>query len=495
MGLSLALNNARASLVATSSQIGAASRNTTGADDPSYSRKIASLVSGGGGVSVNIQRATDSALFARRLLSISDAAAGEAVSKGLASLGQTVGDTNDPTSPAARLGALGAALQTAANRPDDAQLARDAVEKARDLATSLNGAANAVQAVRAEADTALAGSVSTINDLLAQFAVANSAVMRGSAFGADISDALDDRDRILSSLSEEIGISTLARPGGELAIYTDSGVPLFDRTARRVTFKETVGFAAGTVGQSVIVDGVPVTGADSPMLVQSGRIAGLTTLRDEVTVTYQAQLDAVAGGLVDAFSETGDPDGNGAVTLAGLFTGAAGNVVPNGISASNRGLAASIRINAAVDPRVGGNLATLRDGGMNDNDLALNPTAFRSNPGTEAGYAGRLRGLSAALGLERSFDPAAELPGTMSLQAFAAASAGWLSNARKAATAEADYQSTLLSRASEVYSNAVGVNVDDETARILQLEQSYTASARLISVVDQLIKTLMDAVR
>lgn len=495
MGLSLALNNARASLGATSSQIAAASRNVTGTDDPAYSRKIASLVSGGGTVSVVIQRATDSALFSRKLLSTSDAASSEAVSAGLKALGETVGDTNDPTSPASRLGTLNAAILAAANRPDDTQLAREAVEKARDLATSLNSATAAVQTVRADADTALAASAVRITDLLAQFDLANGAVTRGSAYGADVSDALDDRDRILGALSEEIGITTVARPGGDLAIYTDSGVPLFDRTARRVSFEETVGFAPGMTGKSLIIDGVPVTGGTSPMPVQSGRVAGLATLRDTVTVTYQTQLDAVAGGLVDAFAETGDPDGTGEVTLAGLFTGAAGNAVPNGDPAQNLGLAATIRINAAVDPKVGGNLATLRDGGMNDRATALNTTAFRDNLTSDAAFPDRLRTLSTALAETRSFDPTAELSGTLNLQSFAAASAGWLSNQRKVTTSEAEYQSTLLARAGEAYSNAVGVNVDDETARILQLEQSYTASARLISVVDQLLTTLMDAVR
>jgi flagellar hook-associated protein 1 len=40
-----------------------------------------------------------------------------------------------------------------------------------------------------------------------------------------------------------------------------------------------------------------------------------------------------------------------------------------------------------------------------------------------------------------------------------------------------------------------GVNGDDETALTLQLERSYTASAKILTVVDDLLRTLMDAVR
>ncbi len=54
----------------------------------------------------------------------------------------------------------------------------------------------------------------------------------------------------------------------------------------------------------VTVDGVPITGASSPMAIQSGALAGLADLRDTVAPEYQAQLDQIAGGLVNAFAES-----------------------------------------------------------------------------------------------------------------------------------------------------------------------------------------------
>ncbi|OHV16089.1 hypothetical protein BK022_14515 [Methylorubrum extorquens] len=78
---------------------------------------------------------------------------------------------------------------------------------------------------------------------------------------------------------------------------------------------------------------------------------------------------------------------------------------------------------------------------------------------------------------------------------LAASSAGWLEAQRKDASTDASYQKTLLTRANEALSNVAGVNGDDETALALQLERSYSASAKLISVVNDLLKTLLDAVR
>lgn len=479
MGLSLALNTARSALLATSSQIATSARNTAGANDPGYSRKVVSLVSGAGGTSLVVTRASDAALFGRKLVATSSAAESQALLDGLTTLSKTVGDTSDANSPAARLGALNAALQAAANRPNDANLARAAVESARDLATSLKSASNAVHAVREQADQGMANSVATINNLLGQFDRANKAVMRGTNAGQDVSDALDDRDRILSQLSAEIGITVSERPGGDMAVATDSGVILYDRGARTVTFTPTTAYTAGTQGASVTVDGVPVTGSGSPMRLSSGRLAGLSTLRDESAVTYENQLDAIAGALIDTFRET-----DGTVSKTGLFTAGTSGALPT----STLGLAGRIALNSAADPNAGGDVSTLRDGGMNG-------STYRSNPGTDAAYSTRLADLISRLATARSFTPGPPLNETATLANFAADSAGWLEATRKSASSDADYQNTLLSRATDALSNAVGVNGDDEVALTLQLQRSYTASAKLLTMVDDMLKTILDAVR
>ncbi len=480
MGLSLALDSARSALLATSSQIATTARNTAGANDPGYSRKIVSLVTGTGGTTVVVTRASDSALFTRKLSAASAASESQALLDGLTRLSQTVGDTSDAGSPAARLGALNAALQAAANRPDDAGLARTAVESARDLATSLNSAADAVQNARAEADRGMTDSVARINDLLGQFDIANRAVMRGTASGQDVSDSLDTRDRIVSQLSAEIGISVSDRPGGDMAIYTDSGVTLFDRGARTVSLTPTAAFSAGTVGSAVTIDGVPVTGAASPMRLSSGRLAGLATLRDESAVTYGNQLDAIAGALIDTFKETG-----AAGPKAGLFTAGAAGRCPAGLECRARREHRAQR-RRRPDPRRRRHDPARRRHerrrlqGQSGHGRGLRDAPAR--PGRRARHGAQLR-------------PGPPLNETATLAGFAADSAGWLEATRKAASGEADYQKTLLGRASDALSNAVGVNGDDETAQMLQLQRSYTASAKILTMVDDLLQTLLTAIR
>ncbi|GJE11683.1 flagellar hook-associated protein FlgK [Methylobacterium longum] len=485
MGLSVALNTARGSLLANGTQTDVVSRNVAGTSDPSYSRKVASLVTTDGPVRVVVDRAGNTALFDRMIGSTSELAGRTVVLGGLSTLEQTVGDTDAGRSVAAKVGALNVALGNAANQPSDINLAKGAVAAAKDLAQALNQATTKTQGVRATADIEIDNAVKTINDLLAQFDKANQAVLSGTARGGDISDALDNRDKILAKLSQELGVSTVVRANNDMAIYADNGSPLYERGARSVTFEPIAGYGPGTVGNAVFIDGVRVTGKGSLMPLQAGRIVGQMTVRDEIAVTYQGQLDAIARGAITAFSET-DRTSAAGTALAGLLTYAGGPALP---ALGAVGLAGTIRVNAAADPERGGNPFTLRDGGMNAG------TQYQYNPANAASFSDHLRALQAAVRADQAFPAASELPTATSLLTAAESSVSWLEATRKAASVQVDNEAAFLSSASTALSNATGVNRDDEVATMLQLEKSYAASAKLIATVNAMLQSLLDAVR
>jgi len=459
------------------------SRNITGASDPSYSRKISSLVTQGGAVRVVTSRASDSALFSKMLETTSDAATQKAFLEGLEKLSQTISDTELDTSPAARIGALSNALKKYANAPDNVQYARAFVAAATEMASSLNKATADVQAARLKADNQIADSVARINDLLAKFQVANQDVMRGTAVGADVSDAMDVRDSLIAQLSEEIGITVVPRAGNDIALYTDSGVPLFEGSARTVSFERTTVYAPETTGKAVFIDGVQVTGKGSPMPLNSGTIVGLTKLRDEAAVTYQSQLDEIARGLIEIFAENNVADPT-APDMPGVFTYDPASSLPTG-------LAGVIKVNSLVDPTKDplGKYDYIRDGGINGADYTYN-----LDPSGSAAFADRLNSLVGEMEKSRPFDPALGLGEDVTLQAFASSSASWVEASRQSTSSALDYQNTLLGHASEALSNATDVNTDDETALMLQLEKSYSAAAKLISTIDEMLKTLLNAV-
>ncbi|RXT35489.1 flagellar hook-associated protein FlgK [Bradyrhizobium betae] len=489
MSLTTALDSARASLMASGIQSSTISRNIAGAGATGYSRKIAVLdnLPGAGVYVAAIQRAASSGLYDNVLVATSSSAKQNAIYDGLQKIASaTVDDTELDQSPTAQLNALKKALQQYANAPDNTTLAQAAVTSAKDMATALNQATQAVQSVREGADADMKVSVQNINQLLSQFQSVNTAIVKGTIAGDDITDFLDQRDSIVSKLSQELGVSMSLRPNGDAALYTDSGAVLFDKTARTVSFAATDIYTAGTTGNAVYVDGVPVTGANSVMPLKSGKLAGLAQLRDKDTVTYQSQLDEVARGLINTFRES-DQTAAALPDVPGLFTYPGAPAMPASATVSV-GLAGLISVAASVDPAQGGNPNLLRDGAISGN------VAYRYNTAGNGGYSARLQQLIGGMDAAQPFDATTQGKPSGSLIDFASSSASWIENQRKTADSNVTYQKTLLDRSTAALSNVSGVNMDDEMSLMLQVERTYSASSKIISTVDQMLQSLLAAV-
>ncbi|AMA56358.1 flagellar hook-associated protein FlgK [Bradyrhizobium sp. CCGE-LA001] len=490
MSLTAALDSARASLMASGIQSSTISRNIAGASATGYSRKIAVLdnLPGTGVYVAAIQRAASGGLFTNVLTATSASAKQGVIYDGLQKIATaTVDDPELEQSPTAQLTKLKQALQQYANSTDNATLAQAAVTSAKDMATTLNQATKTVQSVREGADADMATSVANINQLLAQFDKVNTAIVKGTISGDDVTDYLDQRDDIVSRLSQEVGVSMSLRANGDAALYTDSGVVLFDKTARTVSFAATNVYTPGTTGNAVYIDGVPVTGANSVMPLKTGKLAGLAELRDKATVTYQSQLDEIARGLIDAFKES---DQSATPTLAdrpGLFTYPGAPAMPASATISV-GLAGTISVAASVDPAVGGNPNLLRDGAISGN------AAFNYNTTGNAGFSARLQQLINEMDAPQPFAAAAQAKPSGSVIEFASSSASWIESQRKTADDSVQYQNTLLDRSTAALSNVNGVNMDDEMALMLQVERTYSASSKIISTVDEMLQSLLAAV-
>jgi len=492
MSLSSALNVAQSSLSVTGLQTSLISRNVASSDNEYYNRKsgLVSTTYGGGVTVSSIGRAMNTVLFTNKLDATSASSAQKAIVEKLNQLEATVNDPELDQSLAAQLGALTNALQQYSITPDDPLLAQEVLSTADALARGLNQASQTVAEVREQADADMAAGVKRVNGLLAEFEGVNRTIVKGTQSGADITDQLDTRDRILSQLSEEIGLSVSTRANNDTVIYTDGGVTLFETTPRKVAMAPSIALGAGLSGQALFVDGVAVTGQNAVMPLKSGQIYGSAVIRDDLAVTYQNQLDEIARGLVEAFAETDQAAVPALPPQAGLFTYGGGPAVP-ATGVLSPGLAASIRINPNADPARGGDLDRLRDGGISDPTI----TNYVYNTSGGASFSGRIQGMLTALSSDRTFSAAAKADPSNSLAGFAASSVGWLEAQRKSGTTTLGYETAALQRTSQALSNATGVNVDEEMTLLMELERSYKASSTLISTIDEMLKTLLDAVR
>ncbi len=480
MSLSSALSIAQSSIRNVGRQTSVVSRNVLEASNTDYSRRTAVVSSTAPGARIlEIQRATSDQLFRQNLGALSQWSGQSALYSGMDRLGIAVNGVSNSSSPASAIGKLQEAMQLYSASPSNQNLAQNALDAARQVVRTLNDGTTAIQTFRSESDLEVATSVGELNNLLADFKNANDLIIAGTRAGRDVSDQLDRRDATLKQIAEYVPVTTFSRADNDMVVMTSDGTMLFETVPRSVTFTPSPVLAAGTNGNQVFIDGVAVRGGNPA----SGKIAGLIQLRDSVATTMQSQLDEVARGLITAFAETApaQPD------APGLFTWPGAPGMPPAGTLIN-GLAGTIRLNAAIDTAQGGNATLLRDGGANGAAYIANPTGGSS-------YADLLIAYNDRIDASMAFDPAAGIDSTASLSSYSTSSISWLEGLRKNADSALQSSEALAVRTAEALSNETGVNVDMEMSLLLDLEHSYEASARLLSVIDEMLASLLSAVR
>lgn len=485
MSLSSALSTAKSSLAATSKQTSVISRNVAGVNDPDYSRRSASLVSGPyGSLYVNISRSADTALFNRYIQSNSAASSSSILAGGLDRLSSIYSADKYSSSPSALIGDLRDALQTYASSPSNSALGNSVVSTAEALANALNDGTKQIQSLRNDADNEIADSVATINDVLAKFEKVNQQILGGTRAGTDVSDFLDQRDSLLKQLSGEIGITTMTRGDNDMVIFAENGVTLFETSARKVSFTPSNGLSAGASGNAVLVDGVPLSHETFDQPFGTGRLSGLLQLRDQIAPQYQMQLDEIARGLVNMFAET-DQSGAGGLSKTGLFSWSGSPATPG--TGFSSGLAGTVSVSSAFISSQGGSSLLLRDGGANGAD-------YKYNSDDAAGFSDRLRALNEAFSGSMTFTGSTGLNSTASLTDYSASSISWLEGKRQTANSNFSYNQTVAVQADQALSNANGVNIDTEMALLLDLEHSYQASSRVLTTINSMLDDLLNAV-
>lgn len=494
MTLASAMQTANSIFRNTGEQSSVISKNIQNAGNANYVRRSAVIMTTDAGASVvTTERAQNLALQSQMFISTSQSSAQETLLDGLEFLKAALGGNNYELSPSTYLAELRDNLSAFAAKPGELALAETALSSAVDLATSINNTASTIQKLRTDSDSEIASQVTELNDLLAKYAIANDTVMRETASGGDPNNALDERDTLLKSISSIIGVNTVTRENNDVVLYTSEGITLFERVPRAVTFTPTSAYGATTVGNAVYIDGTAIAAGTGGNTAARGSLSALLQLRDDVAPTFQTQLDEVARGLIEAFSEV-IPATPGS-EKPGLFTWVGGTTPPTGTVVT--GISATFKVNPALLTSQGGNPMLLRDGGINNTVPAPVPPAtnpyIRNTSGGSA-YADLLEEYAGNLEENRTFAGSALLDTNTSIFSFASDSVGWLEGLRSQATTAYENKTAMLTRATEAYTNITGVSLDEELSLLLDVEQSYKASTKLVSAIDEMLQALLNMV-
>ncbi|WP_299662404.1 flagellar hook-associated protein FlgK [uncultured Ruegeria sp.] len=481
MNMSTALNNALGGLSAASRGAAVVSGNIANALTPGYARRSLELatspISGNGVRVVGVTRHQNPVLIANRRATDADLAAAKTVSKFHSGLEKLVGTADNATSIAARLATFESSLITAASLPDSAQRLDQAARAAGDLSRVLNTASEGLRHMRSDADRTIGKHVDTLNQTLKDVEKLNARIPAIRNSGGDIGALLDQRQILIDQINELVPVNTIARANDQISLYSDGGLILLEGTAAEFSFTTTGDTKPHmTVGNNLLsgleANGQPVRINGDFAQIKGGALMAQFSVRDERAVEAQADLDAVARDLIERF-ETAGLDPTSIATDPGLFTDDGSRFDP----AAETGLASRISLNAVVDPDAGGDSWKLRAG------------LGALTPGSP-GEAGQLQAFGAVLTDARPV-PGSGF-GTGSMRAAEIAEA-LLSKAGASAHA-ADQRSSFAAAAQLEMQKIVaeqGVDSDAELQRLMQIEQAYAANARIVSVVDELMDTLL----
>lgn len=483
MSVTSALAGALSGLSATSRQAEILSSNVANATTPGYARRKVSLGSAvlaghGQGVQVlGVTRDVDKQLLGEKRLAQAGGGDRDVRAAFLARMEQALGTPDSAGSLAARLAAFDQALVEAAGRPDSQARLTGIATTAKSLAEGLASATRDIQSARATADRQIGDQVGRLNSTLAQLQDLNVELRSFTGAGRDISALLDQRQQLVDQISSIIPVREISRDLNQIALVTTGGATLLDGSAAIIGFSPThtitpeMTQASGGLS-GITINGRPFDTAGSASPILGGSLGALFAVRDDLAVSAQGKLDAVARDLVERFASPAvDP------TLApgapGLFTDAGAAFDP----LDEVGLAGRLSLNATVDPAQGGALFRLRDG----------LGAVTEGP---AGNGTLITALHAVLTGTRPLSSTGFVAGTRS---FATLTGDLMSDAsalRLSAQSEQSFAAAKLTALTDLEAQN-GIDTDQEMQDLLVIEKNYAANAKVIQAVADMIDTLI----
>jgi len=290
--------------------------------------------------------------------------------------------------------------------------------------------------------------VNDTNSILHQIADLNEKIAGLESDGSAANDYRDKRDILLTQLTELVGVDSTENKSGMLTI-TLNGKILVERDQVN---------ELGTEFHSVNGTGinVPVWAADkSSVTIKSGRIKGLLDMRDTVIPDILSSLDELANAFVEQVNDVhkagyGSDGQTGRVFFDESTTGA--------------------------------------------DDIALSSDILNSLSKIAASEGGSIGDGNNALAVAKIAETYTMSDSTATIEDYFASMMGDLGVKSREASTMSDNQKLLLEQLENQQSSFSGVSLDEEMTNMIKFQHAYEAAARLVTTVDEMMKTVIDMV-
>ena len=332
-----------------------------------------------------------------------------------------------------------------ATNPENMASRSTVVQSGMAVSQHINSLDSQLRSLREVADGYVEDRVAQINDIASRIADINVQIVAMEASGEEASEVRDSRDLLVEQMSELVDVTVLERENGlSLLIGGRAIVDGEEFTAIEIQQSSNGGMMVSDIVWSN--DGTSVR-------ISSGELAGLMILRDEVIPEILAEVDQLASTLIDevnAIHATGyGLDGS---TGLDFFTGTG---------------AFDIECNSEIVDDVR-KVAASQNGEAGDNSIAL------------------------AIAELANQDIA---PNNTDIGTFYSNIVNTLGAQSRSASVMEESAGMFVTHIKEQRESISGVSLDEEAANLINFQRAYEAAAEYISVIDELIGTLIDMVR
>lgn len=338
------------------------------------------------------------------------------------------GEPSD-TGIAAQLSDFWAGWDDVGLNPADPAARAQLVERASTLTASIRHLDGALAALSDASTTQLAAVVADVNGIAGRIAALNGSIRSATNAGLSANELADQRDRLVLQLADQVGATTRVDDAGGVDVYLGSMALVRGTTAEPLAVD--LGSGPGTVRVVWADDGLGTT--------VGGQASALLEVVNVVVPGHRADLATVAQALhddVNAIHATGfDQDGNPG---GPFFT-----MGPDGIGVSAAVLGSTRAVAAAASA------------GAVDGSIARQLAA---QTGPDTAY----RELVVRLGV-----------------------------ATQAANRRVEVQDSIVRQVDAARESQAGVNIDEEMTNLVAFQHAYSAAARFVTVVDELVDTII----
>jgi flagellar hook-associated protein 1 FlgK len=323
------------------------------------------------------------------------------------------------------------------------------------LADSIRQKYADLEKIASDIDTAVKAGVADINRLTAQIADLNAKIATTESSGVNANDYRDSRDLALKQLSELIQINSFEDAEGRAVVSVGSGRMLVEsgHTWALSTQTDANGHAR-VVWPDVNGGMIDLSGE-----ISSGKLGGWLQTRDTTIADYQGRLNTLVDpqqGLM-FWVNTQHASGYGldGSTGTALFTGTgAADMALNPLVLDNLNLIAASSTLAGVP-------------GNADNAIALHA-------------------LSTALTMDGN---------TATLGDAVNALVSQVGHDVQETKAHASHQADMMTYLENYRESISGVSLDEEMVNLVKYQAAYNSAAKMISMADEMLNSLMNMIR